>query len=320
MGAVFLLTSVIVADAQTPSAPDTSPHKIQFVTVDKDVKLEVLDWGGSGPPLIFLPGLNATAHAFDTFAPKFTDKHHVYGITRRGMGASSVPPPTDENYDADRLGDDVLAVIDALKLNRPVLAGSSIAGQELSSIGSRHPEKVAGLIYLDATNPFAFYVPNSNALAVDIAVMRRDLEQLPKAARSPSRSLAIIQEMEETIPSLQTGLHQYAAILGTLKELPPLPQTVQRQVFDTIQTNPRKYTAIKAPVLAIIAVPHACEPNCDKPSVKTIAAEDKARADAFEAGNPKAHVVRLPYAKHDVWISNEADVLRQMNEFMDGLR
>src|SRR5579862_6874243 len=32
------------------SAPwrDPSPHKTQFVTVDKDVKLEVLDWGGTG--------------------------------------------------------------------------------------------------------------------------------------------------------------------------------------------------------------------------------------------------------------------------------
>jgi pimeloyl-ACP methyl ester carboxylesterase len=44
----------------------------------------------------------------------------------------------------------VLAVCDSLKLNRPVLIGHSIAGEELSSIGSRHPEKVAGLIYLDA--------------------------------------------------------------------------------------------------------------------------------------------------------------------------
>jgi pimeloyl-ACP methyl ester carboxylesterase len=39
----------------------------------------------------------------------------------------------------------VLAVCDFLKLQRPVVVGHSIAGEELSSIGSRHPEKVAGL-------------------------------------------------------------------------------------------------------------------------------------------------------------------------------
>lgn len=30
---------------------DESPHKTQLVTVDKDVRLEVLDWGGNGRPL-----------------------------------------------------------------------------------------------------------------------------------------------------------------------------------------------------------------------------------------------------------------------------
>jgi hypothetical protein len=29
---------------------DESPHTVQFVTVDRNVKLEVLDWGGSGRP------------------------------------------------------------------------------------------------------------------------------------------------------------------------------------------------------------------------------------------------------------------------------
>jgi non-heme chloroperoxidase len=123
---------------------------VQFVIVDTNIKLEVLDWGGTGRPLVFLAGLGNTAHAFDKFAPELTSKYHVYGITRRGFGLSSAPTPANNNYSADRLGDDALAVLDALKINRPVLVGHSIAGEELSSVGSRHPEKVAGLIYLDA--------------------------------------------------------------------------------------------------------------------------------------------------------------------------
>ena len=54
---------------------------------------------------------------------------------------------------ADTFGDDVLGVIDALKLERPILAGHSLAGQELSSIGTRYPDRVAGLVYLDAGFP-----------------------------------------------------------------------------------------------------------------------------------------------------------------------
>jgi hypothetical protein len=125
---------------------DPSPHSVQFVTVDNSVKLEVLDWGGSGRAVVLLAGLGNSTHAFDSFAQKLTASYHVYGITRRRFGASSTPTPITANYTADRLGDDVLAVCAFLKLNHPVIAGHSIAGEELSSIGSRQPERVSGLI------------------------------------------------------------------------------------------------------------------------------------------------------------------------------
>jgi pimeloyl-ACP methyl ester carboxylesterase len=44
------------------------------------------------------------------------------------------------------VGDDVLAVLDSLELERPILAGHSIAGQELSSIGTRYANRVAALV------------------------------------------------------------------------------------------------------------------------------------------------------------------------------
>ena len=132
---------------------DPSPHNTSFVSVDNGVRLEVLDWGGSGRALVLLAGLGNTAHVYDDFAPKLTGSYHVLGITRRGYGASTAAA---SGYDANRLGDDVLAVLDVLHLNRPVLVGHSIAGEELSSVGSRHPERVAGLIYLEAAYQYAF--------------------------------------------------------------------------------------------------------------------------------------------------------------------
>ena len=131
----------------------------QFVTVAKGVRLEVLDWGGTGRPVVLLAGLGNSAHIFDGFAVKLREKYHVYGITRRGFGESSAPPIAKGVYTADRLGDDVIAVIDALKINRPVLMGHSIAGEELSSVGTRRPEKAAGLVYLDAGYSYALYNP-----------------------------------------------------------------------------------------------------------------------------------------------------------------
>ena len=254
---------------------DPSPHKVQFVTVDKDVKLEVLDWGGRGPPLVFLTGMGNTAHVFDKFAPKFIDKHHVYSITRRGFGASSKPAPIDNNYDADRLGDDILAVLAALKLDRPVLAGHSIAGEELSSIGTRHPERVSGLVYLDAAYRYAF-----NDLIIQL---------------KPTVSADSVAAPAPTPQS----------------KIPPIQKSIMEGV--------KKYSDIKPPFLSIVPVPHQCEPKCDTAFAKLAAAGMEAQADAIQTKYPSARVVRLPYANHYVFFSNEADVLREINSFMDGL-
>lgn len=80
--------------------------------------LEVLDWGGSGPPLVFLAGLLDVAHGFDDFAPKFTDHHHVLAITRRGYGSSS---QARWGYDLATRTADLRAVLDSLHLGRVAL-------------------------------------------------------------------------------------------------------------------------------------------------------------------------------------------------------
>src|SRR5271170_2135242 len=82
---------------QSAAWRDPSEHSVQFVGVDENVRLEVLDWGGAGRSVVLLAGLGNTAHVFDDFAPKLTSQYHVYGITRRGFGSSSAP---DSGYSA----------------------------------------------------------------------------------------------------------------------------------------------------------------------------------------------------------------------------
>src|SRR5262245_36414583 len=59
---------------------DTSRHTVSFVTVEPDVRLEVLDWGGTGESLVLLTGFGDNAHVYDHFAYQFTNKFHVIGI------------------------------------------------------------------------------------------------------------------------------------------------------------------------------------------------------------------------------------------------
>ena len=116
-GPLLCVALLAPLSSQRPASwRDPSPHTIRFVTVEKDVRLEVLDWGGSGRPVVLLAGGGNTAHVFDEFAPKLTPDYHVYGITRRGFGASGFSASAQG---VDRLADDVLAVLDALKLSSP---------------------------------------------------------------------------------------------------------------------------------------------------------------------------------------------------------
>jgi non-heme chloroperoxidase len=311
--AVMVFHRVSVKDAWPT---DPSPHTVHFVPVGDGVTLEVLDWGGTGTPLIFTPGLGDTAHEFDELAPRFTARHHVYAISRRGTGASSMPPPTDENYNADRLGDDLLAVMAALHIDRAFLAGHSIGVEELSSIGTRYPKKALGLIYLDALSR-AYYSSANPSLAMNVDVMRRDLTQLPKAGVSPIRSRVLVKEMLASLPDLEKALKQYQRVLTGLPEYPPIAQTPRRLVMDAIGNGSVKYGPVSAPALAIVAAPPACKPNCDTPSARAYAEGIMMEVNAYQAGNPKTKMVRLPYADHYVFRSNEADVLRAMNAFMD---
>jgi len=232
---------------------EPAAHTAQQVTVDSGVQLEVLDWGGTGRPLVLLAGLGNTAHIFDRLAPKLTGEFHVYGITRRGFGASSAPP---SGYSADRLADDVLKVVEYLKLNRPVLVGHSVAGEEMSSIGSRQPEKVAGLVYLEAAHAYAVDDPGNSC------------------------------------------------------SLPPPRPGAPKTVNAAIQAGTQRYNAIKSPALAIYAAP------------KEEGAPDRSEgcAKAFEKAAPQSRIVRIPGATHYVFFSNETEVLKEMRDFISGLK
>jgi pimeloyl-ACP methyl ester carboxylesterase len=313
----FLLIALLLISLHLPAQTDSSPHKVQFVTVAEGVKLEVLDWGGFGRPLIFLAGAGDTAHAFDNFAAKFTGQNHVYGITRKGSGASSKPAPTNGNYSADGLGDDVLAVMQALGIERPVLVGHSIAGEELSSIGSRFPNKVSGLIYLDAATGLAFYDSEHPLIEIEMNGIKKRIEEIEAGGVDEQEKL---RELESAIASFETVLHQNNEDLKTMPPLPPRPP-----IGAALNFGMEKYTSIPAPALAIFACPHDWshffpnDPELRAARLAADAARCSAWAETFARGVPTARIVRIPNADHYVHRSNEAQVIDEMKKFLSTL-
>ena len=307
-----------------PTWKDPSLHQTQFVEVTAAVRLEVLDWGGTGRPIVLLAGGGDTAHVFDDFAPKLTDSFHVYGITRRGFGASGF---AESEAGPDRHGDDVLAVLDALGLKGPVLVGHSYGGAELSSVASRHPARVAGLIYLDAGFPYAF--DNGNVPAM------KEFEALRPPQRAPpgNADLASFDALRQHYLR-ELGFTYPEAELRQRRTANPDGSVGERRIPSggaTLLSHMKKYATIPAPALLIFGSPHTlgrwAEDDSTDPAVRAqakaytaaIMALTDRQTKAIESAVPTARVVRLPGAHHYVYLSHEADVLREMRSFLSRL-
>jgi hypothetical protein len=135
-----------------------------------------------------------------------------------------------------------------------------------------------------------------------------------------------MQEISADVSLFNRDLQEVMKRDPSVPELHP-PSTAIPPIVLAINLGGRKYANIPVPVLAIFACPHNFDFDRslrNNPSLKAeIATEDafttSRQADAFAAGVPSAHVVRLANADHYVFRSNEADVIREMNAFLSRL-
>lgn len=311
-----------------PVPKPTDKPAIRLIETEPSVRLEVLDWGGSGPPLILLTGLGGTAENFQSFALDLRPRFHVYGITRRGYGGSSAPAPSVENYSADHLADDVLSVFDQLHLQRPLVVGHSLAGEELSSIGSRHPERVAGLVYIDAGYRYALSRPGLNDLQIDILSMRHYLLHALDDL-SPRAGKAAADAFLTELPDFTKELRDYSHALAQAPE--PSPQDLAKQQAErntpdgraerAILDGEQRYTDIRCPVLVLFAYPHALVAPGLTPEAQAAREHDDMafvdqRLTLFRA-LPNAKIVLYPHATHGLHDSRRADVLAEIRAFAD---
>ncbi len=304
---------------QRPAAAwtDPSPHRVSFVSVAPEVRLEVLDWGGSGPPLVFLSGLQDVAHGFDDFAPEFTKDHHVVAITRRGYGASSQPPA---GYDLAGRVADLRAVLDSLGLQRAALVGHSIAGDELTAFAGAYPARVTSLVYFDA--------------AYDHSNLRQMLGQFPAPppmqARDSASPAAVQAYLRRTY-----GMHIPEAQLRAIARYDSSGHLVGDVTPPTIDSlilagcGHPNYSAVRAPALVIYAVvdsvrqafpfyaaldaPHQAAARRFTAALQRWAGMERARVRRDLAG---AELLELHGANHYVFDSNRSEVTRSMRQFL----
>ncbi len=296
LGLCVLAVTALRVDAQpTGAVRDTSPHQVRSVTVDSSVKLEVLDWGGSGPPLVLLACYLST-HVYDEFAPKLTDQFHVYGITRRGIGASDKPAT---GYSVQQSVNDLFQVFTSLKLQPALLIGHSCAGQVLTMFAAQHGDRLRGLVYLDGAG-------DPTMTPADVGTAMPDPKTLPRPrADRPQRTWAFPPRVESE----------------------PLDPVIRRAITFDARIKP-DYSRVRVPVLALyqaqlpfedVAALYDIRNDRERAALRQEYTATRALYSRWQqdlrAAVPASRMVDLPGANLYMFLSNEADVLREVKTF-----
>lgn len=305
---------------------DPSPHEIRWVTVDSSVRLEVLDWGGAGPPLVLL-GCYLTAHAYDEFAPKLTDRFHVYGVTRRGIGASDRPP---SGYSVQRSADDVLDVLRVLRLQNVLLVGASCAGQVLTMLASQHSDRLTGLVYFDGAGDPTLTAADVGLTLPDPKALPRPIAPPPDASSFGAFRASQGRILKVTFPEAEWRQQFEANPDGSVGRL-KMSLDVRRAITVDARIKP-DYSSIRVPVLAIYQAEGPFEEAAahfdirseeERNALLQERAVDRALSKRAQqdlrAAIPSAHIIELTGANLFMFLSNEADVLREIGAFAQTL-
>ena len=106
--------------------------------------------GGSGKPMICLPGWPQTWYSYRNIAPALAERYRVIVVDIRGMGTSAKP---EAGYDKKTMALDIQELILKLELGQPVILGHDIGGMVAMSLAFNHPESVEKLIIMDGSHP-----------------------------------------------------------------------------------------------------------------------------------------------------------------------
>lgn len=260
---VLLAGSCATEPEPEPEARDVSPHRVGDLYVNS-LRIQYLDWGGTGDPIVFVHGAGDSPHYFDDIAPGLVRDHRVYALARRGHGQSEVPTAP---FSIDDLAADVRQALEHLRLEKATLVGFSFGGNEITRVAELFPQRVDRLIYLDAalerSTPaqaavFDSLPPSSSPTPTDLSSLdsfRTFVQRIwyPRVAWSPTMETVfrditrVSADGSVTIPS-DSVAPSLAAIRATYR---------------------RQYSALKQPVLAIF--PERYELLDDASGAQTIA-------------------------------------------------
>lgn len=318
---VWHLALVTCASVAVSKAAVSPPSKFEIVN---GARLEYLDWGGSGTPLLFLAGLGGTAHIFDDLAPEFTASHRCLALTRRGFGKSE---QTADGYTLENLALDIFTFANNLGLQNLTLVGHSYGGTEAIRAAELYPGLVRRVILLDTaydTIPpdapeaeeklFTAFTGIAAAERLSSVDVFRAYE---KRLMGNVWSDAAEDDMRETI---------IIAADGSIKSRSP--GRIGGAIAGERAKGKWRITKIPVPALMIFAhypwtemLPNAVLDAQTIAVIKKQGAELEAarrsQIEAFRRDTPQASIVEMDHTVHHCFLQRQERIVGEMRQFLD---
>lgn len=261
------------APAQTPAS--------SFVEVD-GVRLAVEICGEGMTTLVLLHDGILHSAGFDAAWPQLCERYKVVRYDRRGYGGST---PAAASYQPLK---DLKAVVAALKIERPVLVGSSAGGGLAVDYALAHPDGVEKLVLI---GPYvAGFKPSAAFIARGLKLMALfKLGDIEGAARDPHI-------------------------------LTPGAKAERTRVVSLLKANPGNIGASRFERFAIDAKPRLSEIKA--PTLILVGAVDiedvHEQAKALEAAMPDAQLSIVPDSGHFLYLERPNAFVQAIAAFTDG--
>jgi pimeloyl-ACP methyl ester carboxylesterase len=181
VGLLLILSAIALALLRTPDVPASAlvgrwaPAPSDFIDV-KGQTVHLRDEGprhdgsaGTPPPLLLIHGTSSSLHTWEGWAKALKGQRRVISFDLPGFGLTG---PFEGQYERDNYHGDlyarfVLDLLDALKLQQVVIAGNSLGGEVAWRTAVMAPQRVAGLVLVDAVGPR--FTPLAVPLAFQLA-------------------------------------------------------------------------------------------------------------------------------------------------------
>jgi N-formylmaleamate deformylase len=110
-------------------------------------RLHYLDYGGTGKPLVLIPGITMPAKTWEFVVLRLAERCRVLSVDLRGRGLSDPGRPGDHTLPT--YAGDVESIISAEDLERPAIVGHSLGARVATALGVLHPHARGPVVVID---------------------------------------------------------------------------------------------------------------------------------------------------------------------------